>query len=293
MPNLDSLIPSTTNANALGVVLVLPQAQVGYQPQNKPVKNGQVAQQPPRFLFNYEGEQTAQTECDITDHFVEDNTAIQDQISLKPIRVTTHGYIGEVNNVVPIGLESLKIIADKMTTLSAYTPELSVTAQLAYNQAFQSYQQAESLVNSAISAWDTINGGNSANQITGSENVSQLSGLINSTRNQSRQQIAYQFFYAYQQNRNLFTVQTPWAIFKNMAIQSLRAVQTDETNTVTDFEITFKQIRFAETITINAPIEGSYDYNNFQGRTYNQGEPIVDIGTSTPVNTLSLDEVIA
>ena len=53
------------------------------------------------FLFNILGEEVVTLTADATDHYVEDNSAIQDHIALKPITITLHGYIGEVNNVPP------------------------------------------------------------------------------------------------------------------------------------------------------------------------------------------------
>jgi len=85
-------------------------------------------------------------------------------------------------------------------------------------------------------------------------------------------------FYGYWQSRTLFTVQTPWAIFQDMAIQNLRAIQDDSTRMITDFEITFKMLRFAA-----AAVAGKDLYNTdaFQGRSYEQAQSEKNIGTST------------
>src|SRR6185312_8744514 len=102
MPDLSSLASITTAATALSnLILVNPQKTIGYQPQNAPSNNGQTAQLGPSLLFHYEGEQTASLESDITDHYIENNTAIQDQIALKPVIITTHGFIGELNDIPP------------------------------------------------------------------------------------------------------------------------------------------------------------------------------------------------
>jgi hypothetical protein len=280
MGNISALSQITTGATALSnLILVSPQKTIGYQPQNPPSQNGTPAQQPPALLFHYEGEQTVALESDITDHFIEDNTALQDQIALKPEVITTHGFIGELNDVAPPQLQAVQAVADKLTVVGAYTPGLSETALLAYNQAFQLYQVAQNAINSAVSAWSTITG-------AGGESVIGSGGLA-SQPNQSKQQLMFQQFYGYWRNRTLFTVQTPWAVFQNMAIQRLRAIQDAETNVITDFEITFKMIRIASTqISI-------FDPSNLQGRAAVQGSGVTDLGTSTPIKSTPLVQALS
>lgn len=272
MANLSSLAPITTTATALSnLILVSPQATIGYQPQNNPASP--TLQQPPALLFHYEGEQTATLESDITDHYIEDNTAIQDQIALRPEQITTHGFIGELNDVAPAALALVQQLADKLTVISAYTPVLSETALIAYAQAFQLYQVGANAVNSAVSTWGALSG-------TGGESVINGQG-ITLQANQNKQQAMFQQFYGYWKNRALFTVQTPWAVFQNMAISRFRAIQDAETRVITDFEVTFKIIRLAQSIT-TVPI------TQVQGRLDSQSAGVTDLGTSTPASGMSL-----
>lgn len=271
MPNIPSLSSVTGGVTALSnLILVSPQNTIGYQPQAKPVKNGQSQPQPPALLFHYEGEQTVSLDSDITDHYVEDNTAIQDQIALKPEAITATGFIGELNNVAPLGLQTLQKIADKLVTISAYTPGLSATAAIAYNEAFFAYQIAQNAVDSAVSSWQSVTG-------TGGQNVIGSNGIVIQP-NQNKQQLAFQQFYGYWRDRTLFTVQTPWAVFQNCAIKTLRAIQSPETRVITDFEVTFKLMRFAQTFTTDRVIR----LGDFQGRASTQAAQEVDLGTSTP-----------
>jgi hypothetical protein len=261
--NLNALSANTTAATAISaLVLVTPQTQVGYQPQNSPNADGSAstAQNPPSILFNYEGEQTVSIESDITDHYVEDNTAIQDQIALKPEIITTHGFIGELNDVAPFGLQTAKLAAEKLTTITGYTPQLSETATLAYNEAFFAYQLAQSAVNSAVSAWSSLAGGEGQ---------------------QTKQQIYFQQFYGYWKSRTLFKVQTPYGIFQDMAIQRLRAIQDDQTRTITDFEVTFKKIRTATTFLIASQI-------SYSGRLNSQAGDLINQGTTSGTPSISM-----
>lgn len=280
--NLSGLSSFTTSAQALSnLVLVTPQAIIGYAPQNPPNADGTVsiAQKPPSFQFNYEGEQTVTIESDITDHYVEDNTAVQDQIALKPEIVTTHGFIGELNNVVPAALAPLKTAAEKLTSIGAYTPQLTATALIAYSEAFFLYQVAAAAANSAVAAWTSI-----GNVISGASAQSVISATgLQKGNAQNKQQTAFQLFYGYWRSRTLFTVQTPWAVFSNMAIRSLRAIQDDTTNVITDFEISFKMIRTAATVT--SP--GGF-LTSFNGRAGAQANPLQSLGTSSPTAGPSL-----
>lgn len=277
MANLSSLAPITTAATALSnLILVSPQSTIGYQPTPSATApdTGVTLQNPPALLFHYEGEQTVALESDITDHYVENNTAIQDQIALRPETITTHGFIGELNDIAPAALQAVQAIANKLTIIGAYTPVLSATALLAYNEAFQAYQIADNAVNAAVSAWSSITGG-------GGESVIGSNGLTVKS-NQTKQQTYFQQFYGYWRSRTLFTVQTPWAVFQNMAIKSLRAIQDAETNMITDFEVSFKTIRFAQTISLTG------FQITYQGRAGSQAATLINNGTSTPVPGLGI-----
>jgi hypothetical protein len=277
MGNISSLSTATSAATALsGLILVSPQKTIGYQPQNAPTTNGTTAQPPASLLFHYEGEQSVSLESDITDHYIEDNTALQDQISLKPELVTTHGFIGELNDVAPAALAAVQAVADKLVSISNYVPTLSATALLAYNEAFQLYQVGASALNSAVQAWATVTN-------SGGESYVGAAGLT-SVANQNKQQIMFQQFYGYWASRTLFTVQTPWAVFQNMAIKSLRAIQDADTNVITDFEVQFKRIRIASTQV------SVFDPSNLQGRAAAQGSTLTDLGSSTPASSMSLTD---
>lgn len=260
--NLSQLAPITTTATALSnLVLAIPQIfgngpqfTIGYQPGLPPEQQSDNPTSiqlplPPAFQFHYEGEQSVALQSDITDHYIEDNTAIQDQIALKPEIISTHGFIGELNDIPPAALKLLQTAASVLSPISAYVPSVSATALIAYNEAFELYQVAQNAANAAISAWSSLSGqGGEAIIVNG-----QLTndGLVT----QSKQQIAFQKFFGYWNNRVLFTVQTPWAVFQNCAINNLRAIQDSETSMITDFELSFKVIKTAETQNVSIVTE--------------------------------------
>lgn len=262
---------------ALGNILIAtPQYTLGYQPQSS---QGLIAQSSlfsflnsslPALAFNYEGENAVTLECDITDHFIEDNTAIQDQIAIKPTLITVHGFIGDLNDVPPnAAFAAAQVLANKLTSIAGYLPGLSVTALLAYNEALFLYQTGASVINAGTSAWSTIGGSGGESIINGNS--------IQVQKNQTPQQVAFQQFYSYAQNRTLFTIQTPWAIFQNCAIKTLRAIQDETTKSVTDFEVTFKLIRTASTQVVASNTVGT-----LAGRAANQYSFKVNLGSASP-----------
>lgn len=249
MVSLSQLTPLTTAAQALGsVALVVPSQTIGYQPNTAQAASplgsftNLTLNNAPALVFHYEGEQTVNVESDVTDHFVEDNFAVQDHIARRPEVITTRGFIGELNDVAPSFLVPLQAAANTLTSISAYSPAVSATAQLAYNEAFFLYQTAAQLANSAVSAFGNVAslfGNASSGEIANGSQVF----FAGSSFAQNKQQQMFTQFFGYQYNRVLFNVQTPWAIFTNMAIIKLRPIQDAETRTISTFEVTFKTLQ--------------------------------------------------
>lgn len=259
--NLSALSSVTTAAKSIAnVILVTPQADVGLVPlpatASADQQNGTTQDLAP-IIFDFQGEQSVDLASDITDNYTEDNQTLQDQIALRPEIIRTNGYIADLNDIVPAALKPLQTAALKLTTLTAYTPNLTLAALIALNEATTAYNVGKLAVSAATSKW-----GSSATQ-------------------QNKQQAAYLRFMGYWRERRLFKVQTPWAIFPFCAIQNVRAVQSEETRTISTFEVTFKAIRFARTVQ-----SGFVDFG--QGRFNNQAAPLLDNGNSTPASGTAL-----
>ena len=257
MANLisDGLSTLTTLNN---LILVTPQKNIGIQPQNKPGLESFSQQK--SLLFTYEGEQAVTLSSDVTDHYIEDNTAINDQVSLKPETITTQGYVGELTDRPPNeAFQKLSDINKKLYVVSGLTPGLSIAAQIAYNTAKQIYEVGVQTRRAALSAIDSISG-------------------KTSQQNQTEQQKMFNNFYSYWKDRTLFTVQTPWAIFENCIIMNLRAIQSSETNVISDFEVTFKVMRFAETKYQKQKQSKVFKPKDAEGRTATAGSEPATIG---------------
>lgn len=183
------------------------------------------------YVFDVVGEESMDMTSDITDHYVEDNTAIQDQISLKPERFTVKGMVAELVLTTP-----LQSVQDTQPNpLPEFAPLVPgfTTASDALQLALAVDQEAQ-----ADSIVDTQS----------------LYGYFNRSAGalaQTRQSKAFSYFYQLWLGRQLFSVETPWGVMNNMAIESLSPSQSQESASRTDFTITFKKIRFAQVVTVN------------------------------------------
>ena len=253
--DLSSLEANTLSAAGLsGLILVspIPTANIGIQPVSL-IPNTALT---PGFLFHYEAENNVILESDITVHFSESNNPLQDHIALKPETIKTSGFIGEVNDIIPPIAQAAESAATKLALLAAYSPAISATANLVYQNALETANVAAAVGQVAVSAFTSI------------------------TQGQTKQAIAFNQFYGWWQQRQLFKVQTPWAIFNNVAIKMLSAIQGEDTDKITNFEVTFMPMRFATSGGTNTSI--------MQGRLSAQASTPVNLGTSTPLPSTGL-----
>ena len=121
--DLSTLVAGATAAASLaGLALVIPttndpSSTQGYQPMPSDSASTSLSFSavisalftgiPNTLLFHIEGENNGVFESDITDHYIEDNTTIVDQIGLRPEVITVTGFIGELNDVLPPALQAL------------------------------------------------------------------------------------------------------------------------------------------------------------------------------------------
>lgn len=195
------------------------------------------------FDFDVAGEATAKLSADITDHFTENNVFVQDHISIRPKVFIVKNYVGELvyresnNNNQPI-----QKIAQKLTILDNLLPQLTNGAQQikdALAGQFNNDDLRKIGVNTAADLWGFVK---------------------NLTPPVTRQEQAYQFFKALHEQKILVSLETPFEYISNMAIESVVAVQDEDTKYMSSFTITLKQIRTVSTRTI--PFDSAQYQNN-------------------------------
>jgi len=190
------------------------------------------------YYFDIPAEDEAAFSSDVTDHFVEQNYAIQDHVAQKPLIVTLHGFAAEVTafnaGVVPA---SASVLAPVLGVVSGFSPTLASQTQQLYNQISSVTTQVGNAVTQATSLYNLI---------------------TNASTTSSKQQAAFNFFYQMWQANVLFTIQSPFVAtpFQNMLIINCRALQKDDNGLITDFMVTFKQIRTVSSVTSTPATSG-------------------------------------
>ena len=123
------------------IALVIPDSNSGYTPT---FSNGLDLENQTPLIFHYEGLNQIEIASDITDHYAEDNTTLQDHASLRPEKISVHGFVGEV--VIDDNSSTVAKAAETVSRLpliSGISPSLSVTALNAYNSAASAIFEAK------------------------------------------------------------------------------------------------------------------------------------------------------
>lgn len=225
----------------------------------------------------------------ITDNWVENNTAIHDHIAISPVTITMRGLVGELvytseqaqldyekalatanlinsrdNVLAQFGNLNFNDIDGKLTAVSAYFPEVSNVTQRAQNM------------------WDLHEASQRkarriANILTGQANnnlaakMDSYSGLSSNARQTKLKEIG-EALKDYWINRKSFIANTPFGDFDNMYIQSVSLHQGNE-NFIGEIDVTLKQLRFAQTLTTKADKEVLAKYNAYaQASEQNYGK---------------------
>lgn len=209
------------------------------------------------FVFDIEGETSLSLTTEITDHFLEDNTTIQDHIAIKPKKVTLRNYVGElVFRQDEEITASIQKVVQKLTVLNSFLPTLS---------------RAASQINDTVRA-DDLSGASFENITL--ESINKATDYWAFAKNISppinKQEQAYLYFKALMEGKFLVSLQTPFEFLNNMAIESVLAEQSEKTKSVSSFTITLKQIRTASLLNATSGAE-RFTEQEFTNETQNQG----------------------
>lgn len=179
------------------------------------------------YVFDIVGVEEAALQSEITDHYVENNIAVQDHIALRPVSFTLRGIVGELNNLIPRGLAQIFSQVRGIPIVEDYAPIFAQQAQESYSEIASQAAAAQNAVAQASSFFGVFNQGDTT---------------------ASRQQKAYRYFENLWRTRQTVTVETPYGIFENMSIEDFRGKQNEDTLTMSEFTIRLKQLRIVETV---------------------------------------------
>ena len=202
------------------------------------------------YLFDIVEDDALDAAADITDHWLEDNTTVQDQIALKPISYTVKGLVAEIAAITPRP-ETVAKVGDALPVNDAFVPDLTD---------YQLQQLADIIDADAIIATD-------------SQDLWQLyNNRAVQPPNQTKQARTLLYFLELRKARAIFTVETPWGVLTSMAIEHLSANQNDESKFASSFSVTFKEIRIIGAATVNV--------GQLAGRAANQMATVTNNGNA-------------
>jgi hypothetical protein len=180
------------------------------------------------FVFDIVDEESMYLDSEITDHYVENNYAIQDHIARRPERFVLRGFVGELTDIFPNTFLGVLTGIQSLASIGGFLPEFSAQATQEYAKIAAKAAKVGQVVNQARNIYDMF---------------------FSKSTTATKQQNAYKYFYDMWQARTLCSVETPFGLMENMAIESLRAIQHGDTRFVSDFSVTFKMIRTTNTVT--------------------------------------------
>lgn len=203
------------------------------------------------------GDETLTVDSDVTDHYVESNTAYQDQISIKPKIYTVSGEVGElVWYQKDSASQIFGQVAQRLEGVISFLPVRSKSFNQFKDKAMKVAQWVD----------------------TASNVASKISNLWNSatTGSLTHQQQAYQELLAMRDNRQpLPMIKTPWGILQDYVITNIKLTQPKETKDKSFISISFKEFRTVSVSTVK------FDPEKYQGNAVFEHQPKTDNGTTS------------
>jgi len=210
------------------------------------------------LVFDIRGEERMEFRSEITDHWVEDNTAIHDQISLYPEKVTLKGIIGIIAYQQPLTSRAPTQNSPALPLVSNLQPTFTEGTLQAIAQS--SAPTINSVAPAVTSLYQYYLGAGNQGQNNQQASI------------ETRQEQIVGFLYQLWKGRQIFTVETPWGIMTQMAIESCEPMQDETTENLTYISVTFKKLRFAgEIITQTSTTVGRLGAAEFEVNPFVQG----------------------
>jgi hypothetical protein len=188
------------------------------------------------WVFDVPKDQILTHTAEMSEHYTEQGSFINDTRILKPAQIVLTGFIGELVYRTPQkGVEAgLQQAQNKLLAVNAYLGPLT---QGATQKAAAVVSQASYVANHLGAIAKRAK--NLVNYFSGNEAV------LNA------QQKAYLEIYSLFVSGQIVEVQTPWRFFPKMQILNIVARQDEITNDYTDFSITLQEYRSAGVMVTN------------------------------------------
>ena len=215
------------------------------------------------FKFHVPQSEQVNMESDITDHYIDTGSPVQDHISRKPVTVTVRGYQGEYYYTVHPIESVLSQVTPTLALVKQFLPKISSVTQKVKDASAATVFSKTFLRHSD----DTLNA---------VDLFEIFQDLYKITSAQTR---AFLFFEALWRSEALFTVETSWKRYDNMVIQKIVPLR-DNNADITDFTVTFKQI--SRTTTLAESVKKAA--GRLKDQTSTVAQKGIDKGKETPVS---------
>ena len=199
--------------------------------------------------FHIRKKEALKLQSSITDYVLENNSSVQNAITLKPIEITLTGVFGENVIKAPRTKNTTKFLQSKLNPIAMFSPDLSVQAQQYLNKVNNTLEKVDDIIQKIGSGLDY---------------------LTNLTKNvEPKQKKACLQLMTMWMSRQIITIQTDFIVLKNMVIQSVDFSQGEETTDKSECTISFKQLTFTDTIAVqsSAPVRQTMLDNINKGKT--------------------------
>lgn len=182
------------------------------------------------FVFDVQGSEEIDLTNDITEHFTENGSFLNDHVISQPDKIRLTGFVGELLLAPPKQLPAeLAEIQNKLTIIDAYLGEYTPGGASLLARSISAIDLAQQTVNNAIQR-----GENMVSALAGEEGIFL-----------SRQKEAFQAMRGLIKSKALVAVSLPWGYFNSMMIESVRFMQGEDTEYWSEVSISLKEIRFA------------------------------------------------
>jgi len=202
------------------------------------------------------GNETIIAQSDVTDYYVEENTAYQNHISKKPLVYVIEGEVGEVSYYSKDEDNSVVgAVANKLTPITTFLPSVSKKMYSVMDKTTKALNLLDSIDN-YVNRYIKL----------GEKQEKQFSNM---------QQKEFYWLIRMWEARLPINIKTPWRKLSNYVITNLEFNQSRRTKDVTNIKISFKEFR-----TVKRGSEAA-DLKKLRGRVDIQKSAGIDLGSTT------------
>lgn len=207
------------------------------------------------FQFNIPQREQIKLTNEITDYYTDSNAVFNDHVAYKPVMITLSGLQGEHFYSIHQIKDLISLVGTTMKLVDAFRPQLTAAQKQKrqnWNKYVRQQDKKQTTTNIAAASWKD-EAKYIFNNIRTYDAVDLFKLFQDLYKFKSAQTRAYLFFEIMRYSDKPFTVETRWKRYERMYITDVTITAEDSAD-ITDFQVTFKQMNFAnsQAVSINA-----------------------------------------